>query len=163
MKKVFQTNIDKDNGNCMQAIIASLFEMDINDVPNFISFYNAKNTNPHFELLKFLRTKGYNYSIWTSSYLLHDGGLKLKHDLNLTKRILKIDGGINNYFYASVKSQTFDKVTHAVIIDNEMNIIHDPNPNQLALKLKAEDILDIITCSDNWYIDINGELIINKN
>lgn len=36
MKKVFQTIVDKDHGNCMQAVVASLFELELDDVPNFI-------------------------------------------------------------------------------------------------------------------------------
>ena len=36
MKKVYQSRIDKNHGTCMQAAIASLFEMFIEDVPNFV-------------------------------------------------------------------------------------------------------------------------------
>ena len=38
MKKNFQTVVNKGNGNCMQAAIASLLDLELEDVPNFISY-----------------------------------------------------------------------------------------------------------------------------
>ena len=36
MKKVYQTIIDKGNGNCWQAAIASLLELELEEVPHFL-------------------------------------------------------------------------------------------------------------------------------
>ena len=38
MKKVYQTIVDKGLGNCMQAVIASLLDLELIEVPNFITF-----------------------------------------------------------------------------------------------------------------------------
>lgn len=62
---------------------------------------------------------------------------------NLIKYIAEHDSGFNGYFIGIVKSQTYDKSTHAVIVDKNLNIIHDPNPNQLALKLTPADVIGI--------------------
>ena len=159
MKPVFQTVVNQGNGNCMQAATASILDLELYQVPNFIEYLNSDKTNPHFELMKFLNGLGYDYSIWTSSYRV-EGGLELKQSTEFTKEVLRADGGVNGYFYASVKSQTFDDTSHAVVIDKNMKIVHDPNPNQLSLKLNENDILDIVTCCSNWHIDIDGKLII---
>lgn len=37
-------------------------------------------------------------------------------------------------------SQTFEDVSRAVVIDTDLNIAHDPNPNQRALNLTADDV-----------------------
>jgi len=33
----------------------------------------------------------------------------------------------------SIKSKTFEESLHAVVVDKELNIIHDPNPNDICL------------------------------
>ena len=38
MIKVFQAVIDKDKGDCMRAAVASLFELGLFEVPNFIDY-----------------------------------------------------------------------------------------------------------------------------
>lgn len=68
---------------------------------------------------------------------------------------MEYDGGINGFFFASVPSQTFKCVTHAVIINKDLKIVHDPNPNQLALKLKPEDIICIhLFNKTDFYINV---------
>ena len=56
MNRVYQTIIDQNKGNCMQAAIASLFEKKIEEVPNFIEFKNWFTP-----MYKFLIKKGYDY------------------------------------------------------------------------------------------------------
>jgi len=143
MKKVLQTIVDKGRGNCMQATVASLFDLELEQVPNFIELKEN-----WFEVMcEFFRKNGckslnpFYKSSHTSSFYLD----ALKHD-----------GGVNGYFYAVVPSQTFapeDGVTHAVVVDSELNIVHDPNPNQLALKLKPEDVKYVYVNKDDWYVD----------
>ncbi len=128
MIKVFQKIICNVNGDCMRAAIASLFEMKYEDVPNFSE--EEKRTE----------------SLWN---LIHKKGFKrngmLHNHINKNKIVkeffigeLHKHSGINSYFYASVYSpKYFDKEefekygtasTHAVIIDKDYNIVHDPNP-----------------------------------
>lgn len=68
---------------------------------------------------------------------------------------LKFDGGWNDCFPATVLSSTFKDVYHAVIINSNLKVVHDPNPNQLALKCKPEDIVNVIT-KGGWDIDVEG-------
>ena len=148
MIKVYQTIVDKGRGNCLQAAVASLFEVGLSDVPHFI-----EHKDWYTRMAKFYSSKG-NYEIMC----LNPNGY-----LEMTREILEHDMGINGYWCASVPSQTFENSTHAVIIDRDLNIVHDPNPNQKALELNYKDILDIDVVKDDWYIDVNGKLkIISK-
>jgi hypothetical protein len=137
MKKVYQTIIDKDKGNCMQAAIASLLELELNDVPNFIEHTETRDFS--LTMHGFLSDKGYH--MCTISRYRHD-------KTEFLKKVARFDNGVNGFFYASVRSQTFTDATHAVIVDVGLNIVHDPNPNQLALKLIPDDVLDIAVMHD---------------
>lgn len=57
MKKVYQSRIEKHHGTCMQAAIASLFEMFIEDVPNFVEMEGDKWWH---ELIYFYKERGYS-------------------------------------------------------------------------------------------------------
>ncbi len=136
MKKVFQTIIDVNHGNCEQAVIASIFELPLEDIPNFIEYKKGKEFDK--SLFGWLYKKGFSpCSIYKSNY-----------GLDKLKSIAKFDGGYNGYLHALVSSQTFENVMHAVVVDTELNIVHDPNPNQLALNLSPEDIISIIVLKD---------------
>ena len=123
MIKVYQTKVSETNGNCAQAVIASLLEINLNDVPNFAENHHIKPMNP--EIIKFLKSKGFNtqYSI--------------------PPKVIR-DKGIKGYFYAIVRSQTFNNTQHAVVIDKNLNIVHDPNPNGKCLNLKPTDIIKVL-------------------
>lgn len=141
MKKVYQTIVDKGNGNCMQAVVASLFELELNEVPHFLNFGDSWWK----EFDHFFRTKGLD-----PCYIHRNKN----HDTTESMiNIAKFDGGINGYFYGAVKSQTFEGVIHAVIIDSDLNIVHDPNPNQKALSLTPDDV-------EGFYV--TKEMIIGK-
>jgi hypothetical protein len=109
MKPVDQTIIDKDRGDCMRACIASMLELDLSQVPNFLAFgrlwYNM--------MWAFLGVLGWE---------LHYTDFKNKPTENDT---------INGAIMASVKSLTIEGSTHSVLIDINGNVIHDPNPNKL--------------------------------
>ena len=124
MIKVYQTRISNTDGNCAQATIASLLNLNLIDVPDFVRNHHIKPMNT--EIIKFLRSKGFNtqYSI-------------------PPKKIIR-NRGINGYFYAIVRSQTFNNTQHAVVIDKNLNIVHDPNPNGKCLKLNHNEIVQIL-------------------
>lgn len=141
MKKVYQTIVDSEIGNCMQAVVASLFEIELDSIPNFVEHENWG------ELFDQVYTdNGYPDYIYFDTRNL---------SLKLIKNILEHDKGINGFFYATVASQTLKGITHAVVIDKNCNIVHDPNPNQLALKLNWSDVQQIRTHSHNWSIREN--------
>jgi hypothetical protein len=175
MKKVFQTIIDKGNGNCMQSVVASLFDLELSDVPHFL-----EHDNPNGLLTQFFLDRSYGSCFFenreSTEFLWHMSHRPPIDELNkhveesiakneamrtnqpTFKEVAKYDGGVNGYFYAVVKSQTFEDTTHAVICDLDLNIIHDPNPNGNALKLKECDILRIMLTKD-FYIDFDGKFI----
>ncbi len=125
MKKVYQTIVDLGKGNCMQAAIAALFDEDLENVPEFIEIGREKGTwLPEF--CEFLNERGYDYN----GVLFRNAQLE-NYKLDEVKNL----EGVNGYFYASVYSPKYnpngDKggVTHAVIVDKDLNIVFDPNPN----------------------------------
>jgi hypothetical protein len=148
MKKVYQTIIDKGHGNCMQAVVASLFDLELDDVPNFIELDRW-----FLEMMKFFRDQG--YSDICNIY-------KQRHDTEELKKIAKFDGGINGYFYAIVNSKLWPDRTHAVIVDINLNIVHDPNPNEIYLTCIPEDVLGIMVVHD-MIIGKTGKLFTSKD
>ena len=148
MKKVYQSRIDKNHGTCMQAAIASLFEIFIEDVPNFVELGEE-----WFDIyVKFYEDNGYLLNIFNP-----------QGRIDIAKQALEVDKGINGYWYASVESINLGKdVWHAVIIDKDLNVIHDPNPNNYGHVYKPEDIISIDVVKDNWHIDLDGNLVIEN-
>lgn len=138
MKKVYQTIVDKEHGNCMQAAVASLFDLELSEVPNFIE--HGENWYNVFD--DFIRKYGYepNY---------------ISGNVNELHKIARLDNGVNGYFYGAVNSQTFEGITHSVIVDRYLNVVHDPNPNEKALFLKSDDVIGMYTMHP-IRIDING-------
>ena len=137
MKKVFQTIVDNKHGNCMQAAIATLFNKKLEEVPNFIE------QDEYFKPLhKFITDNGYSYDgiLYNKNYtnLLSPSQscfkkvIWSKHSVITKKRLYK-ENGINGLFYAGVLSPKYfnwssgTTITHAVIIDRDYNIVHDPN------------------------------------
>ena len=141
MKKVFQTVVDKNKGNCMQAAMASLFDKELDEVPNFIEQYNW------WEVMeKFVESEGYEFSDMLYNFkftsLIHfksDCFEKPRYVYEYSVGELSTKNGeeykyngVNGLFYATVCSpKNFDfnqHCYHAVIIDRFCNVIHDPNP-----------------------------------
>jgi len=149
MRKIYQTRINGKNGNCMQAAIASLLDLNLEEVPDFIS-YEKDWGKVWFEFWNDRISPYYPTTINRD-----------EKGTNMLIKIAKFDGGINGFLYATINSQTFKGETHAVIVDTNLNIIHDPNPNQKALLLTPEDILSITITSD-MIIGKTGKLFSNK-
>lgn len=152
MKKVFQTVVGngiKERGNCMQAVVASLMGVELEEVPNFISF-DAGNGEANARMWEFFMKNGYDPSAFGT----------FDTPMEKYKEACDFDGGINGYFYASVKSQTFDETSHAVVINSNLEIVHDPNPNSkcLGMELNSDNLNYILTFGD-WHIDFDGKFI----
>ena len=65
MNKVFQTIVDPGKGNCMQAVVASLLEEKLENVPNLISHHDW------FEVMEsYFDEKGYEYdgTLWNKKW-----------------------------------------------------------------------------------------------
>lgn len=108
MKPVFQTIVDKVNGDCTRACLASILELPIDAVPNFIRFPKW------FEVLQgFLRSLGYN---------CYGTGFPHSHKIK--------EYSIDGFVIGSVESRTFKDTTHSVVVNSKGICVHDPNPNR---------------------------------
>ena len=130
MKKVFQQNTTAGHGDCMRAVVASLFEDDIKNVPNFIEIKDWWQ-----EFLNYISNKGYLFKGLRYNLIKFN---TTPEDLSL--ETIKSSEGINGFFFATVFSPKYNQegefngVLHAVVIDKDFNIVHDPNPNYKDLK-----------------------------
>lgn len=125
----------------MQAVVASLLELPLERVPEFRG--NGDEYSWWDEYIDFMKSNGYEFhkiigNPRTLGAYGEDGIIDLlggKHE------------GINgDFFYATVYSPYFfDRVQyicnpkytpayHAVVVDREMNIIHDPHPHYQGVK-----------------------------
>lgn len=130
MKKVYQSIVDKNSGDCWSAAIASLLNLHLEDVPHFNS-WEHQNWNVYYD---FLLDNGYKEVAFLYNpcrWIIDKRYSKPDEDYSLTQ--LKKYSGVDSHFYATVWSPKFvhDSLyyTHAVIIDKNFNIVHDPNPN----------------------------------
>lgn len=162
MKKVYQTIVDENKGNCMQAAIASLLELPLEEVPHFLEFKDGWFS----PMYKLLQDKGYDYhgTLWNKYYnmLWHtkkdcwEKPKYLRSHIITPKRLYR-EEGVNGLFYAGVLSPKYFSwgerrdVTHAVIIDRDYNIIHDPNKEYenlyqypLAPLLRYNGVVDVM-------------------
>lgn len=118
MTPIFQDKLNIIDGNCLQAVVASLLNLKLGDVPNF-----ATSETWWQDVVDFFRKHGYYFDI--SLY----NGPSVKEEYHI-KRVLEF-GGIDGYFWASVPSPAYFNTHgtyHAIIVDKFLNIIHDPNP-----------------------------------
>jgi hypothetical protein len=107
MIPVYQNNNSKEEGDCMAACIASLLEIELDDVPNFAEIYNKeKGADWYIEYVNFLSK--YDLYPLTFNYDLYQWG--------------HFHGG---YVILSVDSPNIENVQHAVIGQNG-KVVHDP-------------------------------------
>lgn len=149
MKKVFQTIVDKGNGNCQQATIATLFGKELADIPHFLeNMDNPAKKDFERHSIIWMWENGYPNASYITTNTIDD-----------LRKVTKYDGGINGYFIATVLSQTYkDGTTHSVIVDMDLKVVHDPNPNQLAMNLKQEDVMAIYTMNKDFYV-VDNEIV----
>jgi len=112
MKPVFQSSTDPERGDCQRAAIASLFDLELEQVPNFRLF---PDSNWHKVYWHFLLSLGWEYN-GCASASRHIEFLNYEN--------------INGFYYAVVKSRTNPGRFHSVIIDSAGVVAHDPNPSQ---------------------------------
>ncbi len=79
-------NITGQNGNCMQAAIASLLEVELDTVPNF----KTAGKRALRDMIQFMKSRGYSFVRLITP----------KSDLNTVSS----EFGVNGYFFAVVRS-----------------------------------------------------------
>jgi hypothetical protein len=116
MKPIDQSIVCEKNGDCTRACLASILEMELDAVPNFMRFGKM-----WFGLFSaFLRFLSYDY--YGTGFPLSDKrpmGDKLEDSPN-------VDG----FVIASVPSSLFPNSGHSVVMDLKGVVVHDPNPNK---------------------------------
>lgn len=134
MIKTNQTIVCNDYGNCMQAVLSSLFEIDMDKTINPLDHgleWNCK-------LKEWLLSIGYRY----------EGVMNACSSVEQNKMDLAFsDYSVGGFFYGVVPSKTFEDETHAIIINCEGIVVHDPNPNKAWLNINVLDTKDLIY----WY------------
>ncbi len=132
MKRVWQTRTGKDNGNCMQAAMASMFEVDLDAVPDFKE--EEEKWFSHY--WDFVKRQGHRivgtlsnqkYSLLRSPEYFKKNKV---HPDRFPELKTRWKAGVHGYFFAGVLSPTYydpedkDPISHAVIIDADFNIVH---------------------------------------
>ncbi|MGD8567393.1 MAG: hypothetical protein PVJ39_04875 [Gammaproteobacteria bacterium] len=120
MKRVYQSIIDKGDGDCTRAAVASILDLSLEQVPHFIRY----GDDWFFFFLHFMGYFGFSYA----------GNCDIK-----STRGLREEDSVNGCFLATVPSSLFEDGTHSVVLDVNGIIVHDPNPNKLYLGKTKED------------------------
>ena len=162
MIKVYQTIVDEGNGNCMQAALATLLGLKLEEVPHFLEYKDGW-FKPFWD---FLQKNGYEYngmlhnknytSLWHTKKECWEKP-KYHYPSIITPKRLYKEEGVNGLFYAGVLSPNYfswgarKDSTHAVLIDKDYNIVHDPNKEYenlrqypLAHLLKYGGVVDVM-------------------
>lgn len=138
MKRVYQRVIDPDTGDCMRCSVATLLQLDYEDVPDLC------HTAWQRTLKMFLNEHGYDYDfdmLWNPNigYLESPTAWCFMKDIERDPADffpnLKEEYGVNGLFLATVYSPKYTNPNehpvshlHAVLCDIDFNIIHDPQP-----------------------------------
>lgn len=135
MRKVYQKIIDPAKGDCLRAAVCSILGISDRRVPNFVTVKRWTES-----LRRFLGSKGYTFefmmlhnpnvhNIYNPTECCHDCG---KGESSMLLDAIHEHEGVDGLFVATVFSpryfnyETFAE--HAVVIDKDFNIVHDPNP-----------------------------------
>lgn len=161
MTPVYQTIFDDKRGNCMQACTASILDLPLESVPNFIDYRDWRGEMFDFFLKHGYRSsKEYNGQMQLNNFLkwYWDSDAEMEqYDENYAMELLDENLSINGFYMAAVYSpRFFDPVKktgmHQVICDREFKIVHDPVPFYKGVKYPMTDhfgsILNGITMID---------------
>lgn len=130
MIPIDQSVVDAGRGDCQRAVVASLLELELEQVPNFILFGDTV----WFEV--------YNAFVWALGWQ-YEGCQEPGNGRDLLE-----EDSINGFFDATVDSKTLPGKTHAVVIDLTGTIVHDPNPNK---RWQGVNVLESGELK-NWYM-----------
>lgn len=137
MTPIDQMTVDQGRGDCMRAVVASLFDLELDQVPHF-RLYDIKENRGNSDrswfniFTNFISCLGYDFEYYLRSY---------------KKKELEAKHSIDGYFYAAVHSKTFENTKHAVIINLDGIVVHDPSPNKKWQGLDAMKSGEL----DGWY------------
>jgi len=116
MKPVFMTEYDALRGDCERASVATIFDLEIEQVPHFRLFNDETWYNV------------FCCFIWSMGYEVIGTGQQHKD-----KSFDPIEHDIDGHLLACVPSLTFKGKFHSVVITKCGEVVHDPNKNKLWL------------------------------
>lgn len=122
MIPVYQTKYGKNKGNCFQAVLASLFETSLEDIPDFCNVYPTDTNEWYGKYTEWLNQKGY-------SVLTFDISKSLDLNIRNFKDCYLLVSGLNE-----------NEVNHCVIYKNGKSV-HNPNKKCSGIKPKTIDII----------------------
>jgi hypothetical protein len=120
---IYQTLHGTKIGNCLQAVWASLLRLPLEEVPHFVLHDNWQEIEEAF-----LAKHGYVNGMYLVNTKLDSKKEWIGTEYELPEE-LPLSVSINGLFNATVYSPKYYPVAHAVIVDKNYNIIHDPNPS----------------------------------
>lgn len=126
MTPVFQACVDKGRGDCQRAAVASLFDLELEQVPHF-RLYSSDDW-----------WRVYFYFLMGIGYEFHGTSMAERHKGE--RNYSSVDG----FFLATVPSRTIDGSRHSVLIDENGVVIHDPNPNKRWLGINVVETGELI-------------------
>ena len=154
MKPVYQTVFGKHNGNCMSACIASILELELDDVPNFCAMHTVEA--PMWK----------HCAEW-----LAERGLALIH-YNVKPEYYTMKAGQEVYVIGRVKSQINPGGEHAVVVrlfkgDSDRwvttEIVHDPNKKNKPYEPKElNEFMFLVPCQPIPCGTCGGERVIDS-
>lgn len=130
MKPIHQTMLNNTNGNCLQACIASIFELDLDEVPNFM---DADDWEKAYH--EYLMNLGYYYLTFDIKEMKKDHPSFIPHGYHL------IIG-------ESPRSPEDDSYNHCVVGYNG-EIAHDPVP-------EGSKGRDELRTEDHWEVFVSA-------
>lgn len=139
----------------MRAVVASLLDLRIEQVPHFGLFDTTKER---------AKSKVKSGALWWNVfyYFMYSNGWEYTGYSRLDRDEPNIDDSINGFFYISVPSRTFKGKSHAVVMDAKGVVVHDPSPNKKWLGEKVfPDKLNGVYCfKKRKREDTNSEMTI---
>ncbi len=115
MIQVDQVVSDRGRGDCRRATVASILELEMEQVPHF-RLFSSSQENEVF--IAFFWALGWDVDGYTPFSPYRE------------KQNISIEESINGYFLAVVPSRNFEKCLHSVIIDVNGVVVHDPSPKK---------------------------------
>lgn len=101
---------EQQRGNCLTAVVASLLDLPLNEVPNFVQDHVDHDADNHRE--------------WDWWHRL----VKFLHDHGWALHSATLDANPGEHLWVSGKSPRADGIHHAVIYRDGV-MVHDPHPD----------------------------------
>ena len=133
MTPVFQTIIDSQVGNCMQASYASILDLPLEQVPHFLE-EPMEDENCDMRLRKWLQSLG-----------LTDLNINIDEPEVFRHLLWSLMWSGTHYCIASIESQKFKGCMHSVVAQinhfpDVLAVAHDPNPENEPYVLPKVDL-----------------------